>query len=75
MNTFKTLFSLLSLTLLLVLIGGQFDGIQGAIIAFVIAAAMNFFPYFYSDKLALSMYLAQRISREELPGSVRSSSE
>jgi len=28
---------------------------------------MNFFTYFYSDKLALKMYKAQPVTREELP--------
>jgi heat shock protein HtpX len=37
------------------------------IIAFVIAAGMNFFSYFYSDKLALAMYRAQPVTREQLP--------
>ncbi|HEX3660295.1 MAG TPA: zinc metalloprotease HtpX [Acidobacteriaceae bacterium] len=66
MNTLKTTFLLTGLTLLLVLIGSRW-GEQGAIIAFVIAAGMNFFSYFYSDKLALAMYRAQPVSREELP--------
>jgi heat shock protein HtpX len=66
MNTLKTTFLLTALTLLLVLIGSRW-GENGAIIAFVIAAGMNFFSYFYSDKLALAMYRAQPASREELP--------
>ncbi|MFZ0632411.1 MAG: zinc metalloprotease HtpX [Acidobacteriaceae bacterium] len=66
MNAFKTTFLLTALTLLLVLIGSRW-GENGAIIAFVIAAGMNFFSYFYSDKLALAMYRAQPVSREELP--------
>jgi heat shock protein HtpX len=37
------------------------------LLAFVIAVAMNFFSYFYSDKLALSMYRAQPATREQLP--------
>ena len=66
MNTLKTTFLLTALTLLLVLIGSRW-GENGAIFAFVIAAAMNFFSYFYSDKLALRMYNAQPVSREQLP--------
>jgi heat shock protein HtpX len=66
MNTLKTTFLLTALTLLLVLIGSHW-GENGAIFAFVIAAAMNFFSYFYSDKLALRMYNAQPVSREQLP--------
>src|SRR6202008_1591520 len=37
------------------------------ILAFAFAAAMNFFSYFYSDKLALAMYRAQPATREDLP--------
>jgi heat shock protein HtpX len=37
------------------------------VLAFIIAAGMNFFSYFYSDKLALKMYRAQPATREELP--------
>lgn len=66
MNALKTTFLLTVLTLLLVLIGSHW-GEGGAILAFVIAAGMNFFSYFYSDKLALSMYRAQPVTREQLP--------
>ncbi|HEY1807859.1 MAG TPA: zinc metalloprotease HtpX [Acidobacteriaceae bacterium] len=66
MNALKTTFLLTALTLLLVLIGSRW-GEHGAILAFVLAAGMNFFSYFYSDKLALAMYRAQPASREELP--------
>ena len=37
------------------------------ILAFLFAAAMNFFSYFYSDKIALKMYSARPVTREELP--------
>ena len=67
MNALKTTFLLTALTLLLVLAGGYFGGEKGAVIAFVIAAGMNFFSYFYSDKIALAMYGAQPVTREELP--------
>jgi heat shock protein HtpX len=67
MNTFKTALLLTTLTLFLVFIGAHFGGRNGMIIAFLIAAAMNFFSYFYSDKLALSMYRAQPVTREQLP--------
>ena len=67
MNTFKTAFLLTALTLLLVLLGDHYGGRDGMILAFVIAAGMNFFSYFYSDKLALRMYRAQPVTREELP--------
>jgi heat shock protein HtpX len=67
MNTLKTAFLLTALTLFLVLIGAWVGGRDGMILAFFIAAGMNFFSYFYSDKLALSMYRAQPVTREQLP--------
>ena len=67
MNTFKTALLLTSLTLFLVFLGQHFGGRNGMIIALAIAVAMNFFSYFYSDKLALSMYKAQPATREQLP--------
>ena len=66
MNTLKTAFLLTALTLLLIFIGSRW-GENGMIIAFIIAAGMNFFSYFYSDKLALAMYRAQPVTREQLP--------
>jgi heat shock protein HtpX len=67
MNIFKTAVLLTGLTLLLILAGDYFGGQNGALVAFAIAAAMNFFSYFYSDRLALAMYHAQLASRDELP--------
>ena len=67
MNTLKTALLLTSLTLFLIFIGQYFGGRNGMVIALVIAVAMNFISYFYSDKLALSMYRAQPATREQLP--------
>jgi heat shock protein HtpX len=66
-NTLKTAFLLTALTLFLIFIGAWVGGRDGMILAFFIAAGMNFFSYFYSDKLALSMYRAQPATRERLP--------
>ena len=67
MNTLKTALLLTSLTLFLLFLGQHFGGRNGMILALGIAVAMNFFSYFYSDKLALSMYKAQPVTREQLP--------
>jgi heat shock protein HtpX len=67
MNALKTTFLLTALTLILVLAGEYFGGTNGALIAFAIAAATNFFSYFYSDKIALAVYGAQPVTREQLP--------
>jgi heat shock protein HtpX len=66
-NTFKTAFLLTALTLLLMFIGRFFGGQNGMIIALIFAAVMNFVSYFFSDKIALAMYRAQPVTREELP--------
>src|SRR5437660_643833 len=66
-NTFKTAFLLSALTLLLMFIGRAFGGQNGMILALVFAAVMNFVAYFFSDKIALAMYRAQPVTREDLP--------
>src|SRR5438270_11663014 len=66
-NTFKTAFLLTALTLLLMFVGRVFGGQNGMLIALIFAAVMNFVSYFYSDKIALAMYRAQPVTREDLP--------
>jgi len=55
------------LTCLIVWIGHLFGGRQGMIFAFILAAGMNFFSYWYSDKIVLRMYRAREVSPEEHP--------
>jgi heat shock protein HtpX len=66
-NTFKTAFLLTLLTLLLMFIGRYFGGQNGMMLALVFAAVMNFVSYFFSDKIALAIYRAQPVTREQLP--------
>src|SRR4051795_7615093 len=66
-NNLKTLFLLSGMTIVLVLIGGAVRGTNGAILALVLAAVMNFTSYFFSDKIALMSSGAQPVTREELP--------
>src|SRR2546425_6404752 len=66
-NTFKTAFLLTALTLLLMFIGRVFGGQNGMLLALILAAVLNFVSYFFSDKIALSMYRAKPVTREELP--------
>jgi heat shock protein HtpX len=66
-NTFKTAFLLTALTLLLLFIGRIFGGQNGMLIALIFAAVLNFVSYFFSDKIALAMYRAKPVTREELP--------
>jgi len=67
MNGLKTAFLLTMLTLLAIVIGDWLGGRNGMIIAFVVAVGMNFFSYFFSDKLALAMNGARPAPREQLP--------
>jgi heat shock protein HtpX len=66
-NTFKTAFLLTLMTLLLLFIGRAFGGQSGMILALILAGVMNFVSYFFSDKIALAMYHAQPVTREQLP--------
>lgn len=65
-NTFKTALLLTGMTLLLLLIGSAF-GERGLVFAFAFAILMNGVSYFFSDKIALAMYRAQPVTREQLP--------
>jgi heat shock protein HtpX len=48
-------------------LGQVFGGQRGLVLAFGLAFVMNFASYFFSDKIALAMYRAQPVSREQLP--------
>ena len=67
MNGFRTTILLAALTALVVWIGQMFGGTNGAVLALVIAGAMNFFSYWFSDKIVLRMYGAQEISQSDDP--------
>ena len=67
MNHVKTTLLLSLLTVLLVFMGGAIGGKGGMLIAFVMAAVMNFGSYWFSDKIVLRMYGAQEITRNENP--------
>src|SRR3989344_8430044 len=65
-NQIKTVLLLGVLTGLLLLFGSLF-GREGLIIALVFVVLMNIITYFFSDKIALAMYRARQIKRNELP--------
>jgi len=65
-NNLKTVF-LLGLLTGIILFIGSFWGEQGLAIALVMSIVMNFASYFFSDKIALSMYRAQEVTREQAP--------
>jgi heat shock protein HtpX len=67
MNAVKTALLLGLLSGLLLFAGEALGGRQGLYYALAFAAVMNFAGYFFSDKLALSMYQAQPVSETENP--------
>jgi heat shock protein HtpX len=67
-NVFKTGLLLAVLTAMLVLIGGAIGGQQGMIVAFILAAVMNFFSYWFSDKIVLTAYGARPVTESQAPG-------
>ena len=66
-NALKTALLLGLMTGLILVVGQLIGGQNGMMFAFVIAAVMNFVSYFFSDKIALAMYRAQPVTREQLP--------
>ena len=66
-NIFKTFILLAGLTVLFLLVGRALGGQTGMTIALIMAGLMNFFAYWFSDKLALSMSGAQPVSEQEAP--------
>jgi len=66
-NGLKTLLLLSALTALLMALGYTFGGAQGAVIAFVVAAGMNVFSYWNSDKVVLRMHDARELDATSAP--------
>ena len=67
MNTMKIMVLLTALTLILVWAGGAMGGKQGMTIALIFAIGLNFFSYWFSDKIVLKMYGAKQVTEAEAP--------
>jgi heat shock protein HtpX len=67
MNGLKTMVLMVTLTLLLVAIGGLLGGRSGMTFALIMAFGMNFITYWFSDKIVLRMYGATAVSEAEAP--------
>jgi heat shock protein HtpX len=67
LNTLKTTVLLATLTGLFMLMGHWLGGTTGMIIGLLLAAAMNFGSYWFSDRIALRMAGAQEVSYAEAP--------
>ncbi len=66
-NQVRTALLLGVLTLLMVMIGNLIGGPQGMVFALILAAGMNFFSYWFSDKIVLRMYRAQEVTAQQAP--------
>ena len=66
-NQIRTTILLAVMTALIIWVGQLLGGRQGMIIALIFAAGMNFFSYWYSDKLVLKMYRASEVAPGQAP--------
>jgi len=67
LNGLKTAMLLGALTGALVIFGGILGGQSGMVIALVLAAGMNFFAYWSSDKIVLATHGAKQVDRDQAP--------
>jgi heat shock protein HtpX len=67
MNTLRTALLLAALTGLFLAVGWLVGGPNGMLLAFVLAAGMNLFAWWSSDRMVLSMYGAQEVDERSAP--------
>lgn len=67
MSLFKTFVLMAALTGLFMVVGEALGGRSGMIFALLMAAGLNFFAYWFSDKMALRMSKARQVSEAEAP--------
>jgi heat shock protein HtpX len=68
MGYVRTAILLAGITALFLAVGYLIGGEAGMLIAFAVAAAMNLFAYWNSDRMVLSMYNAREVDRRSAPG-------
>lgn len=67
MHNTKTFLLMVLLTVVFIFLGGAIAGESGMIMAFVFALGINFFSYWFSDKIAMKMTRSQPLSEKEAP--------
>jgi heat shock protein HtpX len=67
MKGLKTMMLMVTLTLMLVFVGGLLGGKTGMTFALVMAFGINFITYWFSDKIVLKMYSAKPVIEHEAP--------
>jgi heat shock protein HtpX len=66
-NMLKTAVLMAAITALFMAIGSFVGGRQGMIFALMLAVGLNFFSYWFSDKLVLKMYNAREVDETSAP--------
>lgn len=66
-NWFKTTVLFAAILALFMMIGGLIGGQQGMLMALLLGGGMNFFAYWFSDKMVLRMYNAQPVDETSSP--------
>jgi heat shock protein HtpX len=66
-NMMKTAVLMAAITALFMLIGRWIGGQAGMMLALVVALGMNFFSYWFSDKIVLKMYSAREVDETSAP--------
>jgi len=70
-NWFKTTILFAAILALFMVIGGLIGGREGMLMALLMGGAMNFFAYWFSDKMVLKMYNAREVDENTAPGFYR----
>lgn len=70
-NLMKTAMLMAAITALFMAVGQALGGQQGMVLALVVAVGMNFFSYWFSDKMVLKMYNAREVDETTAPGFYR----
>ena len=66
-NMLKTAVLMAAITALFMAIGAFVGGRSGMMLALVVAVGLNFFSYWFSDKLVLKMYNAREVDASSAP--------
>ena len=66
-NLLKTAVLMAAITALFMAIGAMMGGRTGMMLALAVAVGMNFFSYWFSDKMVLKMYNAQQVDESSAP--------
>jgi heat shock protein HtpX len=70
-NLMKTAILMAAITALFMAVGQAMGGQQGMVLALLVALGMNFFSYWFSDKMVLKMYNAREVDENTAPGFYR----